>query len=114
MRANLCCLLFFLMLVPTASAWAQPGSMAGYAADGASTQTVQTAPAGWVGRKTIDRQRRVSNIDETRGTEAIYTLTFGGFTRACPTADGVVDGTFEYAFTSEVRTVPEQTLRSRY
>jgi hypothetical protein len=114
LRDVLCLLLFCLTLVPGASAWAQAGSMAGYAADGASTQTVQTAPAGWFGRKTIDSQRRVSNTDATRGTEAIYTLTFGGFVRGCPTADGVVDGTFEYALTSEVRTVPGQTLRSRY
>jgi hypothetical protein len=114
MRENLCLLLFFLTLVPGASAWAQPASMAGYAADGAPTQTVQTAPAGWVGRKTVDSQRRVGNTDETRGTEAIYTLTFGGFVRACPTADGVVDGTFEYTLTSEVRTVPGQMLQSRY
>ena len=106
-------LLFFLVLVPGASAWAQP-SMAGYVVDGAPTQTVQTAPAGWFGRKTVDSQRRASNTDETRGTEAIYTLTFGGFVRGCPTADGVVDGTFEYALTSEVRTVPGQTLHSRY
>src|SRR5688572_2830030 len=113
MRETLCLLLFFLTLVPGASAWAQP-SMAGYVVDGAPTQTVQTAPAGWFGRKTIDSQRRVSNTEATRGTEAILTLTFGGFVRGCPTADGVVDGTFEYAFTSEVRTVPEQTLHSRY
>ena len=113
MRETLCLLLLFLTLVPGARAWAQP-SMAGYVVDGAPTQTVQTAPAGWVGRKTIDSQRRVSNADETRGTEAIYSLTFGGFVRGCPTADGVVDGTFEYALTSEVRTVPGQTLHSRY
>jgi hypothetical protein len=112
-RKSLRLLLFFL-LVPGARAWAQPGSMAGYAADGAPTQTVQTAPAGWVGRKTIDSQRRVGNTDETRGTEALHTLTFGGFARACPTADGVVDGTFEYSLTSEVRTVPGQTVNSRY
>ena len=113
MREPLCLLLFFLTLVPGASAWAQP-SMAGYVVDGAPTQTVQTAPAGWFGRKTIDSQRRVSNTDATRGTEAILSLTFGGFVRGCPTADGVVDGTFEYALTSEVRTVPGQTLHSRY
>jgi hypothetical protein len=105
--------LLLVALAPVASASAQPAS-AGYALDGAPTQTVQTAPPGWVGRKTIDSQRRVGNTDETRGTEAIYTLTFGGFARACPTADGVVDGTFEYTLTSEVRTVPGQTLNSRY
>jgi hypothetical protein len=113
-RANTRRLLLLLALLPGASAWAQPASMAGYVADGAPTQTVQTAPAGWVGRKTIDSQRRVGNTDETRGTEAIYTLTFGGFTRACPTADGVADGTFEYSLVSEVRTGPGQTLHRRH
>jgi hypothetical protein len=107
-------LLLLVALAPFASAAAQPAAMTAYVVDGAPTQTVQTAPAGWIGRKTIDSQRRVGNTDETRGTEAIYTLTFGGFVRACPTADGVVDGTFEYTLTSEVRTVPGQTLHSRY
>jgi hypothetical protein len=114
MRENLCLWLVFLALAPCARASAQPASMAGYVAAGASTQTVQTAPPGWVGRKTIDSQRRVGNTDETRGTEVTYTLTFGGFTRDCPLADGVVDGTFEYALTSEVKTVPGQALHSRY
>jgi hypothetical protein len=82
--------------------------MAGYVvADGGRSQTVYEAPAGWVGRKTIDNERRVSNSDETRGTQATLTLTFGGFVRACPTADGVVDGHFEYSLTSEVKTLPE-------
>jgi hypothetical protein len=80
--------------------------MAGYAA-GRPDQQVLNAPSGWVGRKTIDTERRVSNAADTRGTEANFTLTFGGFVRACPNADGVVDGTFEYSLTSEVKTVPE-------
>jgi hypothetical protein len=105
--------LLLLALAPCANASAQPASMPGYVVADRSPQQVLTAPPGWVGRKTIDSERRVSNTDETRGTEATYTLTFGGFVRACPTADGVVDGTFEYSLTSEVRTVPGQTLHSR-
>jgi hypothetical protein len=99
--------LLLLALAPVASVSAQPASLPGYVVASRSPQQVLTAPAGWVGRKTIDSERRVSNSDHTRGTEAVLTLTFGGFARACPTADGVVDGTFEYSLTSEVKTVPE-------
>jgi hypothetical protein len=115
MRGHLRLVLVLLALAPCASASAQPTSMAGYivAVDGRS-QTVHTAPPGWVGRKTIDKERRVSNSEQTRGTEATFTFTFGGFTRSCPTADGVVDGNFEYTLTSEVWTVPGQTLQRRY
>jgi hypothetical protein len=106
--------LLLVALAPCASASAQPASMAGYVVADRPTQTKQPAPPGWVGQKTIDRERRVSNTDATRGTEATYTLTFGGFTRSCPMADGVVDGNFEYALTSEVRTVPGGALQSRH
>jgi hypothetical protein len=63
------------------------------------SQSVQTAPAGSVGRKTTDREHRVGNADGTRGNEATYVLTFGGFARRCPTSAGIVRGDFEYSIT---------------
>jgi hypothetical protein len=105
--------LLLLALAPVASASAQAPSMAGYRA-GSPTQQVLNAPAGWVGRKTIDTETRVGITDQTRGTEATFTLTFGGFVRACPTADGIADGNFEFGVTAEVKTVAGQSLQRRY
>lgn len=61
------------------------------------SQTVENAPRGSVGRKTTDREHRVGNTEETDGNEVTITFTFGGFVRKCPTAEGVVTGTFEYS-----------------
>lgn len=77
----------------------------GLTQDGASTtgydveknQSVQNAPAGSVGRKTTDREHRVGNAEETLGNESTFVLTFGGFARACPTSEGIVEGDFEYS-----------------
>jgi hypothetical protein len=63
------------------------------------SQSVQNAPAGWVGRKTTDRERRVGKTKDTSGKEQTYLLTLGGFARRCPSADGSVEGNFEYALT---------------
>jgi hypothetical protein len=65
------------------------------------TQTVTNAPAAFVGRKTTDRETRVGNTPETRGDSSTIVLTVGGFVRACPTAEGVVAGTFEYAISRD-------------
>jgi hypothetical protein len=72
-------------------------SPAGYDID--RSQSVQNAPAGRVGRKTTDRERRAGKEKETAGREVNYVLVFGGFARRCPTAEGIVEGDFEYALT---------------
>jgi hypothetical protein len=61
------------------------------------SQSVQNAPAGSVGRKTTDRERRIGTGEETLGNESTYALTFGGFARSCPTSEGIVRGDFEYS-----------------
>jgi len=81
------------------------------------SQSVQNAPAGSVGRKTTDRERRVGKTKDTAGKEVNYVLTFGGFARRCPTAEGIVEGDFEYTLTySEVVSaggVTQQTHQAR-
>ena len=62
------------------------------------SQTVQNAPAGHVGRKTTDREHRVGKEKEA-GRVVDYVLVFGGFARRCPTAEGIVEGNFEYTLT---------------
>ncbi len=63
------------------------------------SQSVQNAPAGSVGRKATDRERRVGKTKDAAGNEVNYVLTFGGFARRCPTAEGIVEGNFEYTLT---------------
>ena len=78
-------------------------------------QTVQVAPAGWVGRKTTDRETRTGNMPETNGNSTTFVLTLGGFARKCPTALGVVAGNFEYSLTSdEVKTTNGETHRTHF
>ncbi len=81
------------------------------------SQSVQDAPAGHVGRKTTDRERRVGKEKETAGRVVNYVLVFGGFARRCPTAEGIVEGNFEYALTyDEVHTTggtTQQTYQAR-
>jgi hypothetical protein len=67
----------------------------GYAVE--RSQSVENAPRGSVGRKTTDREHRVGNREETDGNETTVVFTFGGFVRKCPTAEGIVEGTFEYS-----------------
>jgi hypothetical protein len=83
-----------LVLAPLATAFPQAARSTGY--DVEKSQSVQSAPAGSVGRKTTDREHRVSNAEDTLGNEYNYVLTFGGFARRCPTSAGLVRGDFEY------------------
>lgn len=65
------------------------------------SQTVANAPAGYVGRKTTDRETRVGNTPETNGNSSMFVMTIGGFVRECPSAEGLVAGDFEYSLTAE-------------
>jgi hypothetical protein len=65
------------------------------------SQTVTSAPARHVGRKTTDREARVGNTPQTRGNSSTRVLTVGGFVRECPNAEGVVAGNFEYSVTAD-------------
>ena len=62
-------------------------------------QTVTNAPPGSVGRKTTDTETRVGNTKETEGFSRTTVMTVGGFARSCPTAEGIVAGSFEYSLT---------------
>jgi len=88
-------------------------AQAGY--EVSKSQTVQKAPAGFVGRKTTDRETRVGNTPETDGNSSTFVLTIGGFVRKCPTADGIAAGSFEYSVTSDqVDTDHGETQRTHY
>src|SRR5688572_14550668 len=77
------------------------------------SQSVEDAPAGHVGRKTTDSERRVGKEKELAGRVVNYVLVFGGFARRCPTAEGIVEGNFEYALTyDEVYTTGGTTQRT--
>jgi len=90
------CWALLASLAPCAIALPQPASStAGYEIE--KSQSVENAPAGSVGRKTTDREHRVGNAEDTLGNELTYVLTFGGFARRCPTAEGIVAGNFEYS-----------------
>ena len=83
--------------VPHAAA--QTSRDAGY--DVEKSQSVQNAPAGYVGRKTTDREHRVGYAEDTLGNESTSSITFGGFAKRCPTSEGVVDGNFEFTLVSD-------------
>ena len=73
------------------------------------TQTVSTAPAGSVGRKTTDTERRVGSTAETKGLSRTSVMTVGGFANSCPSAEGIVPGNFEYVLNvDEVKSATEQ------
>ena len=92
------------LLAPVAHSQEQGLTGPGY--DVQRSQTVQQAPAGWVGRKTTDRETRISNSAETQGNHSSFVMTIGGFAKGCPTVDGIVEGNFEYLLTySEERSV---------
>jgi hypothetical protein len=79
------------------------------------SQTVTTAPTESVGRKTTDTETRVGNTRETEGLSKTTVMTIGGFARSCPTADGIVAGTFEYSLTvDEVKGAAGATERTHY
>lgn len=72
------------------------GDLGGPDYDVHKEQTVHPAPAGQVGRKTTDTETRTGNTDATRDNQRRFRLTMGGFANKCPTAEGIVDGSFEY------------------
>ena len=65
-------------------------------------QTVTPAPHGSVGRKTVDTESRVGNTPETDGNSANYAMTSGGFVKFCPSAEGIVEGSFEYSIVADI------------
>jgi hypothetical protein len=79
-----------------------------------SQQSVQPAPPGWVGRKTTDTETRVGNTEATRGRERRSTLTVGTFVKDCPTAEGHVEGNFEYSLTVDDVISEGQELRREH
>ncbi len=79
------------------------------------SQMVAEVPAGSVGRKTTDTETRVGNTSETEGLSRTSVMTIGGFARSCPTAEGVVAGSFEYLLTvDEVKGAPGAPERAHY
>lgn len=70
--------------------------MSGPEYDVRKSQTPHPAPPGQVGRKTTDTETRTGKTDATRGNERRFRLTMGGFAHRCPSADGFVEGNFEY------------------
>src|SRR5436190_8128550 len=86
-------------LLPGLAAAQNSTSEGGY--DVTRSQTVANAPAGYVGRKTTDRETRVGNTPETNGNSSMFVMTIGGFVRECPSAEGLVAGDFEYSLTAE-------------
>ena len=92
-----------------ATADAQTSSQGGY--EITRSQTVTSAPARHVGRKTTDRETRVGNTPETDGNSQTLVMTVGGFVRECPTAEGLVAGNFEYTLTSDAVNTDEGETR---
>src|SRR5690349_5522056 len=79
------------------------------------SQTVTDAPAGYVGRKTTDRETRIGNTAETDGNSSTFVMTVGGFVRECPAAEGLVAGNFEYSLTAdEINTDEGETRRTHH
>ena len=100
-------------LLSVAAAAQTTTSEAGY--EVTRSQTVANAPAGYVGRKTTDRETRVGNTPETDGNSSMFIMTVGGFVRECPTAEGLVAGTFEYSLTADdVNTDEGETRRQHH
>ncbi len=84
------------------------------------SQTVVPAPHGKVGRKTIDRENRTGNTEETDGNSSNFTMTLGGFLNKCPIPEGnpvrfVLLGQFEYSLVADtVDTDVVPTARQHY
>jgi hypothetical protein len=109
--------LVVILLLPLTAGHAQEagGSPDGYSVE-QSAQSVQAAPPGWVGRKTTDIETRVGNTDATRGRARRSTLTVGTFVKECPTAEGRVEGNFEYSLTVDdaIDSEGEEPRREHY
>ena len=104
-------LLSVAALLPGLAAAQNPTSEGGY--EVTRSQTVANAPAGYVGRKTTDRETRVGNTPETDGNSSAFVLTVGGFVRECPSAEGLVAGNFEYSLAADdVNTDEGETRRA--
>lgn len=84
------------------------------------SQTVVPVPHGKIGRKTVDRETRVGNTEDTDGNSYTMTMTLGGFMRRCPAPDDesksfVVTGDFEYSIVvDKVDTDVVPTKREHY
>ena len=108
----------FLLLgasaLPAATATGQnTTSEGGYAVT--RSQTVANPPAGYVGRKTTDRETRVGNTPDTDGNSSMFVMTVGGFVRECPSAEGLAAGNFEYSLTADdVNTDEGETRRTHH
>ncbi len=67
------------------------------------SQTVVPVPRGKLGRKTIDRETRTGNTQDTDGSSSNFTMTIGGFINKCPMPEGtapvkfVLAGDFEFS-----------------
>jgi hypothetical protein len=90
------CVAAFLAGDALFSASAPAQDLSGPDYDVHKAETVHPAPPGQVGRKTTDTETRTGKTDPTRGNERRFRLTMGGFAHRCPSADGFVDGNFEY------------------
>lgn len=112
MRSVAAFLLIGASALPAATATAQnTTSEGGY--EVTRSQTVADAPAGYVGRKTTDRETRIGNTPETDGNSATFVMTVGGFVRECPSAEGIAAGNFEYSLTADdVNTDEGETRRT--
>jgi hypothetical protein len=100
-------------LLADATAAQSTTSHAGY--EVTKSQTVANAPAGYVGRKTTDRETRVGNTPVTEGNSSSFVMTVGGFVRECPSAEGLAAGSFEYSLTAdEVNTDEGETRRTHH
>ncbi|HET8692332.1 MAG TPA: hypothetical protein VFM30_09415 [Steroidobacteraceae bacterium] len=85
------------------------------------SQTVVPVPHGKVGRKTIDRETRTGNTEDTDGNSSNFSLTVGGFMSRCPVPEGtgpvkfVVPGDFEVSVVADtVDTDAVPTARRHY
>lgn len=71
------------------------------------SQSVVPVPHGKVGRKTIDRETRAGNTEETDGNSTNTVMTLGGFMSRCPMPEGnapvkfVAAGDFEVSIVSD-------------
>lgn len=95
------------LLVPAVLAQApapSPGAgNSGYAVT--ESGGTQIAPSGWVGRTITNKSQGVGNTPETQGNSYEVLIKYGGKARRCPSAEGIVDGDFEYLLSVTHRTI---------
>jgi hypothetical protein len=86
------------------------------------SETLVRPPHGKLGRKTISRETRIGNTEDTDGNSFTSVMTLGGFVNKCPVPDEsnagkfVVPGVaFEYSLTADqVNTDEGETQRTHY